>query len=439
MTEKRITVDFLHKLGRVSPVAGLLGGPLFDRDSRYDFTEEYKELGLSAIRLADAECGAWGFLDLHNLFPDISLDETSPLSYNFSTADKLVLSAHATGAELMLRIGETPEPYEVKNFTRPPRDLAKYARIAEKIVAHYNKGFADGYKLGIKYIEITSSPDDGGFAGDAESHFELYRAIAEHLKTVYPKLRVGGCSFGGFSSLNRLKTTERERAFVLFTEKFLALVGKNKVPLDFFSWKCRAESAEELSLHARYADTHLNHNGLKRAESIISEFSLSGLSPRETKYPAVLSSSLITAEKSGVSMLFLGNTHPNSDKCPVFTLDDGVTKKKYASYAVIRAFSKMLSRGLYLVETSADCRRELYSLASTDGNAGYILLATGEFNGNITIFAEGAEFRTYTVEGILGGGERGAGFSTSLSDIPFDGKITLRAGKYEVYFISLFA
>ena len=203
MTEKRLNVDFSHRYGRVAPVAGLVGGPLFDRTQNLNFTEEYKSLSPCAIRIADAECGAWGFLDVHNLFPDFSLDETMPLSYNFAAADKLVLGAYETGAEIMLRIGETPERYEVKSFTRPRSDKAKYARIVEKVIAHYNKGFARGYKLGIKYVEILSSVDDGGFLAEAEEYFELYRTVAEHLKSVFPRLKVGGYSSGGFSALNR--------------------------------------------------------------------------------------------------------------------------------------------------------------------------------------------------------------------------------------------
>ncbi|MBQ7362925.1 MAG: hypothetical protein IJW48_00570 [Clostridia bacterium] len=437
MIEKYINVDFSHRCGRVKPLTGLSGGPVFDREGRLDFTEEYKELAAPAIRIADSECGEWGFLDIHNVFPDFSLDETMPLSYNFTAADKLVLLAKETGAEIYLRLGESPEPYEVKLHTRPPRDREKWARICERIVAHYNRGFAAGYKLGIKYVEIMSSPDGDCFFGEKEEYFELYRAAAERLKACFPRLKVGAYSSGGFKSLNRVDVTERERSYVAFLEDFLDFVSKNGVPLDFFSWKCFAETPEELALHTRYAASYLNHAGQKRAESIISEFNLSGTPFDSRKYPALLAASVITALKSDVSMMFYSGTHPYSEKNALYTLDDGVTKRKYAAFSVMRSLGKLLGRGFSVVDTGEDYRHELYTLATSNGERGYVILVTGEFDGRVELTADGQTFSSYSIEGTLGGGERGAGFSTSATELPFDGRIVLRTGKYEVYFISL--
>ncbi len=437
MKLKTVNIDFSAKCGRAKPVVGLSGGPLFDREGRLDFTEEYKELAPPAVRIADSQCGEWGFLDIHNVFPDFALDEAMPLSYNFAAADKLVLAAKDTGAEIFLRLGESPEPYEVKQYTRPPRDREKWARICERIVAHYNQGFAAGYKLGIKYVEIMSSPDGDGFFGEAEEFFELYRTVAERLKTRFPRLKVGAYSSGGFTSLNRVGVTDRERSYVSFLERFIDFVKESGAPLDFFSWKCSAESPEEISLHTRYAASYLGHRGLRRTESVVSEFSLQDEPFDSRKYPALLAASVILAEKSDLSMMFLSGTHPYSPKNALYTLDDGRTKRKYASFSVVRSLCKLLSRGMTAVDSGEDYRRELYTLASTDGERGYIIAVTGDFDGRVEITLREHPFTTYSIEGVLGGGDRGSGFATSASGLPLDGRIVLRAGKYEVYFISL--
>lgn len=437
MMKKYVNIDFSRKCGRVKPVAGLSGGPLFDREGKLDFSCEYAELSPSAIRIADAECGSWGFIDIHNVFPDFSLDETMPLSYNFAAADKLILAARDLGAEIILRLGETPEPYEVKQHTKPPRDKEKWARICERVVAHYNQGFADGYKLGIKHVEIGSSPDGDGFVGDAAEFFAIYRAVSERLKARFPRLKVGAYSSGGFKSLNHYDVTEQERRYVSFLEEFIDLVAKAKSPLDFFSWKCFAESPEELALHTRYAASYLDRAGLGRTESVISEFGVIESSFDSRNYPALLASSVIMAQKSDVSMMFLANTHPYSEGNGLYTLDDGKSKRKYAAFSVMQAVGKLLSRGFYVADTGEDYRHELYTLATCDGQCAYILLVTSGFDGTVELVLKEHGFTSYSVLGILGGGERGAGFSTSAKGLPLDGNIVLRTGKHEVYFISL--
>ena len=62
---------------------------------------------------------------------------------------------------MFYRLGVTIENHAwIKNYhAKPPRDFAKWARICEHIVRHYNEGWADGFKWNIKYWEIWNEPD----------------------------------------------------------------------------------------------------------------------------------------------------------------------------------------------------------------------------------------------------------------------------------------
>lgn len=443
MIKRTVNIDFSKKIGKVKPVNCLNNGPLFGMDLDLDFTEQFSEIKPPFVRLSNIEYPYTSsrFLDIHCIFPDIELDERFEASYNFAPTDRYIAAVKETGADIYLRLGETPEPYEVKRYTRTTRDPEKIARICERIIAHYNRGWANGFKYNIKYVEIMCDTDTPrGWCGEPKEYYALYSTVAKHLKEVYPKLKVGAYSSGGFFSLNHYNGTPEQKRYVDFMEGFLDHITRDDpTPLDFFSWKCYAESPEEISLHANYARAYLNQAGLRKTQSIVSEFNLLGTDTGyylDRKYPAALARSLIIAQKSNLDMMFYSHLSPDSKWNALYSLDEHTDKHLYSAYHVMTAFGALSSLG-NVVDSTEDYRTEIYSLATLGEEKGVCVFSTADYSGVVEINLTGKTFTSYSIKGIIGGGDRGKGFFTEERGLPLrDGTITLRVGKNEVYFLS---
>ena len=443
MIKRTIGIDFSRKIGKMKPVNGLNNGPLFGVDLAVDLSEQYKDISPRMIRVSGIEApyASSRFLDIHCIFPDMELDERFEASYNFAPTDKYLAAIKDCGADIMLRLGESAEPYEVKRYTRPPRDYDKIARICERIIAHYNKGWANGYKYNIKYVEIMCDVDnDSGWRGEPREYYELYSTVAKHLRDTHPKLKLGAYSSGGFFSLNHYDATKEEKTYIDFMEGFFEYITKtDPSPLDFFSWKCYAESAEEISLHSNYARSYLGQYGLRKTQSIISEFNLRGTDTGaylERKYPASLARAMIIAQKSGVDAMFYSHLDPASKWNALYSIDERRDMHFYSSYHVMTAFGALSSLG-NVVETTEDYRTEIYSLAALGEERGACVFSTADYSGVVELKLSGENFTSYSIKGIIGGGDRGAGFFTEERGLPLkNDTITLRVGKNEVYFFT---
>ena len=443
MIKRSINIDFSHKIGKIKPICGLNNGPLFGIDLDIDFIEQYKAIAPQLIRLSGIEApyASSRYLDLHCIFPDMELDERFEASYNFAPTDRYLAAVKECGADIFLRLGESSEPYEVKRYTRPPKDNDKLARICERIIAHYNKGWANGFKYNIKYVEIMCDTDTAkGWCGENSEYYELYATVASYLKEMHPKLKVGAYSSGGFFSLNHYDATPDEKSYVDFLDGFLEYITRVKTaPLDFFSWKCYAESPEEISLHANYARSYLGQYGLRKTQSIISEFNLRGTDKGaylERKYPASLARALIIAQKSNIDMMFYSHLDPGSKWNALYSLDERSEKHLYAPYHVMSAFGS-LSLLSDVVDSTEDYRTEIYSLATLGNNEGACVFSTADYSGVVEINLSGKSFSSYSIKGVIGGGDRGAGFFTEERGLPLrNDSITLRVGKNEVYFLT---
>ena len=444
MLDRNITVDFSRSCGRIKPLGGACLGPLFDTDVRIDLSSEYRELGVPAVRTASSRLPREGSLliDIRRVFPDPDLDERFPESYRFCETDEALNAIKESGADILLSLGEVWDARSVRRMN-PCVPPDKWARIAEKIILHYNRGWGGGFKHSIKYIEIWPGADRAdAFASSPREYYELYRIVASHLKSVFPTLRIGGYSSGGFYALNHYDADPLRKGYIEFLGGFLSYITSDeaRAPLDFLSWECSAESAEELSLHANYARSFLSQYGLKRAQSIVSELSLDtgALSARTSRdYPARLAATLAVASDADIDMMLYSTMHPYSRDNAILCFDDSESVHRYSSFGVMSAFGRLYSLGTR-VYTTDNYRREAYALAAASDGEGAILLATGAYTGTLAITLVGSRYRTYSIKGMLGGGKRGAGFSTSEENIPLtSGQIRIKVGRSEVYLITL--
>ena len=441
--ERLVSMDFSKKCGKIKPLNGVCSGPVFSFPFEMDLCAEYASLGVPLVRTFSSElpAGLDACVDIRRVFPDPMLDERFPESYDFSECDKRLSAIRSSGAAIYLSVYESRGDDGRGKYPRV--DAGKWARIVERILLRYSRGWGGGPKLGVKTVEIWPGADlPAAFPGGALSYAEFYATVASHLKSVYPTLKVGAYSSGGFASLNRYGASDEERGYVKFLESFLGYIStrEESVPLDFFSWRATVESAEELALHSNYAKNYLAQYGYRRALSVVSELKLDtgeGSARLSRSYPASLAALLISAADASIDMMLYSSAYPYSASNALFTVDDGCDAHRYAAFGVMEAYGVLLSHGTE-VATGENFRREIYSLAAASDTGGALLVATGDYSGRISVEISGSPFRKYSIKGMLGGGRRGAGYSTEERDLPLgSGKFSMKVGAAEIYLITL--
>ena len=268
-------IDFDSVSGKVKPLHGINNSPLTFGEA----LPELRQAGIPFLRTHDT-AGAFGgshYIDIPNLFPDPEADPESPDSYDFAFTDAYLKGIIASGIKIFYRLGVTIENHwKIKPYhIFPPDDPRKFARICEQVVRHYNQGWANGFHYGIEYWEIWNEPENPAmWTGSREEFFEFYRVVANHLKSRFPKLKIGGYGGCGFYGMNRNNQSDFEKSFVFWFEDFLKYVTARKTaaPLDFFSWHLYSHDPVEIALHAEYVSLRLKAHGLGSAENIFNEW-----------------------------------------------------------------------------------------------------------------------------------------------------------------------
>lgn len=449
MSKREIRVDFNKKCGRIKPLHCINGGP---RSGGYnlpvDFSDEFGAMEIPLVRTAGSagEYGLNQYINIHCIFPDFTADENLEESYNFLPTDLYLASIRNTGAGIFFRLGESREPYSRKLYARPPIDPEKWARICEHIVMHYNEGWANGFKLGIKYWEIWSAPDRTEcWSGTRQEYYELYRITANLLRERFPKIKIGAYGAGGFYSLNRLDASEEMKSYIPFMQEFFSYITApaTAAPLDFFTWTCYTTSPEEIALHAQYARAHLDGAGLRRTRSFICEYNTvdnGGEPPAlRSSTPSELGAALVMAQKSVADMMMYSSSDVYARDNALFSMDDHINPHHYASYNVMCYFSRLYRLGT-AVESGNDQRKELYSLAATDGNEGAVMMVTRSYEGKVEITVNSDSFNTCIISKTMPGGVRGKGSILRSKEINLSsGRLTLSVGQGEIYLLSFFA
>lgn len=280
----KLHIDFDRALGRVRPMHGVGQPPLTGIDNR--MFHYLKEAGVPYSRPHDAggDFGGGVYCDISCVFPDFSRDPADPDAYCFEFTDNLLAGLVENGVEPFYRLGEAIENHQrLRRYTtNPPADYDKWARVCEGVIRHVNEGWANGHHFGIRYFEIWNEPDNDipnrdnqMWSGSMEDYFRLYDVASNYLKARFPKLQIGGYAACGFyAEANRLagrSFSDREQYFDDFFHAFLKFAGKNKCPLDFFSWHSYASPADTENM-ARYCRHHLDAAGFANVPMIMNEW-----------------------------------------------------------------------------------------------------------------------------------------------------------------------
>ena len=248
------------------------GGPWHRRYANDQFRSNFADYRSARIPYSrnhdSAVCGIYGgpySHDITYIFPNFDADPYDAESYDFACTDESILVCFDAGTETFFRLGQTIEHQIKKHGTIPPKDFKKWAVICEHIIRHYNEGWADGYKLNIKYWEIWNEadldPDDSSnkrtWGGTKAEFFDLYEITAMHLKKCFPDLKIGGPA---------LAHNEK------WAEDFLQEMESRKIPLDFFSWHIYCTEPAHMAQKAERIKALLNKYGYENSESILNEW-----------------------------------------------------------------------------------------------------------------------------------------------------------------------
>lgn len=371
-----IYVDFKKACGIIKPMHAINNIPSVPMTSE----EMYKRINAANIpyaRLHDTggQFGGARYVDIANVFPDFDADENDPESYDFAFTDVLLKNMTEHNLKPFYRLGATIENYhKIKAYNiYPPKDNEKWARICEKIIRHYNDGWANGFHMNIEHWEIWNEPDNEPviadnpmWKGTKEQYFELYRTVAVYLKKCFPDLKIGGYASCGFYALSDANFSETAHSsarvdyFVEFFLDFLDYVRKNHLPLDFFSWHSYAGIKENVK-YAVYVREKLDEYGFNGCKVYLDEWNPGTANWGTQKDASDILSMMCALQNTPTDMCMYYNMLLSSVYCGAFhPITFEVMKAYYAFYVFGR---------LYQLCNQVECRvngENVYALAAMD-------------------------------------------------------------------------
>ena len=374
----RVEVNFERETGRIKPMHAVNNGPLKNRaDQTNGNFDKYKAAGIPFARTHDASfCAGYGgehSVDVWAIFPNPDADENDPASYDFTLTDEYLERTLAAGTKIFYRLGNKIEHWIKKYGTLPPKDFAKWARICEHIIRHYNEGWADGFEWNIEYWEIWNEPDldpDDSpnkrcWGGTKAEFFDLYEIAAKHLKACFPSLKIGGPAVA-----HRMD----------WAEEFLTEMARRGVPMDFFSWHIYSCTTEKILERAQRIRDIMVRSGYGDAESILNEWNyIKDWSAHFTysieqiighKGAAFQSDVMLKCQNEPVDMLMYYDARPTGFN-GIFSMY--VANKTLKGYESIVQFSELYKLG---AQVECVCEDEsLGAVAASDGKSGALMLS----------------------------------------------------------------
>ena len=280
-----ININFNKITGSVKPVHSICCAPyVINMGPEQKYIQNFfTEANIPYCRLHDCCYGYGGtyFIDIPNIFRDFDADENDPANYDFYYSDEYIGAIQKANTEAYYRLGVTIEWGSKKYTSLPPKDFAKWARICEHIIMHYNHGWANGFEYGIKYWEVWNEPENPGnrwgksmWGGTKEEFFDLYKITSKHLKEKFPDIKIGGYGGCGFYAVTRENAPASRKDFVTYFKDFLSMVKKENCPLDFYSWHIYTADENELIAHAKYVRETLDDYEFNKTESHLNEWNI---------------------------------------------------------------------------------------------------------------------------------------------------------------------
>ena len=274
------------------------------------------------------------------------------MSYDFAFTDWLLNAINNQGTKTFYRLGATIENQQkIKAYNiYPPKDNLKWAKICEKIIAHYNEGWADGYRLGIEYWEIWNEPDNYPdiedncmWKGSFEEYMELYKITAPYLKERFPYIKIGGYASCGFYNLfeesfvKNANSSSRTEYFIECFHKFMEFVKKNNLPLDFFSWHSYSDVKKNIA-YEKYVHEQLEKYGCLHTESILNEWNPDITKRGTLEDSANVAEMFLNMQNTTVDMLMYYDGQVHGSYQGLF---NPISYEPFKTYYVFKSFNEL--------------------------------------------------------------------------------------------------
>ena len=368
-------------LGPVKPLNAVNNGPTAPRKTQSNSNfAAYKAANIPFARQHDAALfngyGGTHVGDITAIFPDFDRNEDDPAAYDFAFTDKMLDTLRQAGTEPYFRLGQSIEHGVKKYGIYPPKDFAKWARVCEHVIRHYNEGWADGFRWNVRHWEIWNEASNNATNnptcwGGTEAQFhDFYETVARHLKAKFPALRIGGPATTGWEA---------------WSERFIVEMARRRVPIDFFSWHCYLTKVEDVVARAEHMRGYLDANGYRTTESHMTEwnyvrdwadgwaYSLSVESgSRRMKGAAFVAGVMSACQAAPVDMAHYYDARPMTRMNGLFSCQDG---SPLEGYYALYAWGKLRRLGTWVrtsvlgADGSADAG-DVRATAATDGRGG---------------------------------------------------------------------
>ena len=391
-----VTVDVAREAGPIKPMNAVNNGPAVKKananDQKRGNFEDYRAARIPFARTHDSiNCVSGGAhnCDINAIFPNFDADENDPANYDFVFTDHYLDNIRRAGTEVYFRLGQTIEHGPKKYGVLPPKDYAKWARICEHVIRHYNEGWGWGAdkewttkniawsnQFNIVYWEIWNEPDldpsDGElprnprcWGGTVTNFFQLYETAAKHLKAKFPRLKIGGPALAG--SLG-------------WGDRFLAYCRDNNVPLDFFSYHIYATEPKRIAKMGEDVRKMMVKYGFGNSEAILNEwnyvkgwtddwvYSLEVESGRfNQKAAAFIAATMADCQSAPIDILMFYDARISSGMNSLF---DKTTLWPMKGYYPFYAWSKMVDCGTQAACTVEGTASEKFHAAAAKGPGG---------------------------------------------------------------------
>ena len=397
----KLTVDFSRSIGPIKPMHGVGQPPLTGIS-----TDKFRYLSEASIpysRLHDV--GGWFggnmFVDIPNVFRDFDADENDPASYDFTFTDILITGLVEHNCMPVYRLGVTIENFHNVKAYRvfPPKDFAKWARICEHIIRHYNEGWADGYHYGIQYWEVWNEPDSSVIIADnpmwkgtPEQFFDLYRITSRHLRECFgDTIKIGGYGSCGFYAVfnagangaaaegkQNIPDAEmqalinRRKGYAKFFERFIQFVSEEQLPFDFFTYHSYALAGDTMKMQM-YVEQKLHEHGLDTTEIHLNEWNPSPSPRNRGRSVSAANAAAMMCSMQNVRMDMMCYYDARISQSVYAGLFNPISYEPFCAYYVFKAFGK-----LYTLGTQVPCQWDndgIYAVAAT-GEAGNAIMLT---------------------------------------------------------------
>lgn len=421
-----VTVDYTKIIGKIKPMHAVNNVPCVPYDANQNnLFQKMKEAGIPYSRLHDTggRYGGSRYVDIANIFPDFEADENNPDSYDFTFTDRLLEEMVRFGVKPFYRLGTTIENFHfIKAYhINPPRDFGKWARICEKIIAHYNEGWNNGYYFDIRYWEIWNEPDNMTTAeenpmwkGSPQQFYEFYTAVSRYLKQCFPEIKIGGYGSCGFYALSNADYSETAHSssrvdyFIEFFLGFLEYISANGGILDFFSWHSYANIRDNV-VYGKYAREKLNQYGYRQTEIFLNEWNPGIEQIGRLKDASNILSGMCLMQNTPVDMCMYYDVQINTVYCGLFNMyTHDVFKAYYSFYAFNRLYrlenqveSRIDAENVYVCAAGKGEERGLLIVNNADTDVCVNIVAKGIAETNVILYALDKEHDFEQIKGSL--------------------------------------